>query len=380
MTVVALPWFILVQTGSALKASVAGFAIATSRLGFAVLGGPILDHLPLRISSAATDILSGLGIAAVPLLDATTGLALVPLLMAVAIGTVGELPGLSAKRAMLPDLAARAQLPVERTNGLFEGLDYLAIMVGGPLAGLLIGLANATIVLCLDAATFAISAALVTIAVSPAVAPTLRLARPSYLRELRQGLSLLWNERLLRALALSLSATNLAGAAAMAVVFPVYVRDEIGNATALGLFAAAFGLGALIGSLSYARWATRLRPRAVWLAAFLISPLEYWILLLHHPSTGVIMTGLLAVGILGGMINPLTVTVRQRRTDDETRGRIFTNFSVVVASTPPLGILGAGILISVVGLHTTILILAICSQAAGAALPVIPALRELDKI
>ncbi len=378
LTVVALPWFVLESTGSAAKAGLAGAAILASRLVFGFASGPLVDRFSYRTASVAADGIGAVGIALVPFLHRLTGLPFWQLLLAVCLSAAGDLPGLSARRAMLPALARLAHTRIERANGAFEGLEYLGLILGAPLAGVLIAGLGASNVLWIDAATFAAAALAVAVLVPAGQRRPAAPVRRRYAREALAGIRMLWRDRLLRTPALSLAATNLVGAASVAVVLPVYVREHVGDPVAFGIFVGAFGAGALAGALIYSAWGHRLPRRAIWLLAFMLAPLEYWILVVG-PGVALIAAALFIVGVAGGVINPLTVTVRQERTSPADRGRIFTNFSVVVATTPPLGVLAAGLLVTALGLDETVIALAIAGQLVAALLLLLPSLRDLDR-
>src|SRR5207237_9209110 len=66
-----------------------------------------------------------------------------------------------ARRSMLPELAKAAGLSLARMSAAFEGVTYLALLVGPAVAGVLVSVMGAANVLWIDAATFAFSAALI---------------------------------------------------------------------------------------------------------------------------------------------------------------------------------------------------------------------------
>src|SRR5579884_2954839 len=174
LTMVALPWFVLQTTGSPTKTGLTGFFVALPNFVAGIFGGTLVDRLGFKRSSVVADLVSGLGIAAVPLLYDTVGLAFWQLLALVFVGSLLEIPGLTARRSLLPELAALARQPLERVNAAYEGNQYLSQLAGPPIAGILIGVLGASNVLWLDAASFAISAAVVAVAIP---APGVRAVR-----------------------------------------------------------------------------------------------------------------------------------------------------------------------------------------------------------
>ena len=58
---------------------------------------------------------------------------------------------------LVPGLAEQAGTPIERASGLHDGMNRVAGMVGVPLAGVLMAMWSAPVVLLLDAASFVVA-------------------------------------------------------------------------------------------------------------------------------------------------------------------------------------------------------------------------------
>jgi MFS family permease len=174
MTAMAVPWFVLLTTGSAALTGITGAVIALGSVLAAFFGGPVVDRLGFKKTSVVSDLMSGLTVALFPLLHSAVGLAFWQLLALVFLGSVFDAPGMSARDALMPELAGLAGMPIERANSFDTAIPRLAQFLGPPLAGLLIVALGATGVLWLDAATFAFSAALVAAAVPASAARAAR--------------------------------------------------------------------------------------------------------------------------------------------------------------------------------------------------------------
>jgi MFS family permease len=377
LTAVALPWFVLQTTGSASRTGLTAAAAVLPAFAAGVFGGVLVDRAGFKRVSVAADLVSGIAIASIPLLYQTVGLAFWQILVLVLLGALLEVPGLTARRSLLPDLASAAQWRLERANSAFESTNFLALLLGPPLAGLLIAALGAANVLWLDAATFALSAILVGAAVF-APPPRQRSASSrSYRADLVAGLRFLRADRLLLVLALSLTASNCLLGPFVAVLLPVYARQTTGRATTFGFALAALGAGPLAGALAYGAIGHRLPRRATWLAAFLIAPGELWLLLISPPFP-VLLLALALLGVFSGPINPLLVTIRHERIPEVLRGRVFSTFSALAIGAQPLGLLLAGTLIDVAGFRPTILLLAATAQTLGLLLVFVPTLHGMD--
>src|SRR4051794_25410588 len=106
LTIVALPWFVLESTGSAGKAGLVGASATLPLFTIGILGGTLIDRLGFKRVAVGADLVSGVAILAIPVLYAGPGLALWQLLALVFLGNALNVPALSARRSLLPELAA----------------------------------------------------------------------------------------------------------------------------------------------------------------------------------------------------------------------------------------------------------------------------------
>jgi MFS family permease len=248
ITTLAVPWFVLQTTGSAARTGITLVATTLPMVVAGFFGGALVDRLGPKRMSVLSDLASGATVACIPLLHATAGLSFPVLLALVFLGTLLDAPGMTARKAMMPELAAMATMPLERANAAYQAIMRGSRLLGAPLAGLLIVTLGAGGALWIDAATFAVSAAIVALCL-----PALHLAVTSdepYLRQIADGIRYIRRNRLIRVLVLFVAVTN-AIEAPLAVVFPVYADRVYGSAAALGLIVGASGAGALAGTFLY---------------------------------------------------------------------------------------------------------------------------------
>ena len=153
VAVVALPWFVLETTGSPARTGITAFAATVPLALGAVFAGPVVDRLGARRASVLADLGAGIAIAGVPLLHQLGALEFwVVLLLAFAAGAI-EAPGRTARKAMLPELAQRAHMSLERANSVSTTSEHLGYVLGAPLAGVVIAAAGAPQALWVDAAS-----------------------------------------------------------------------------------------------------------------------------------------------------------------------------------------------------------------------------------
>ncbi len=379
MTIIALPWFVLTTTGSAAKAGLVGFATFLPGLVVGLFGGVLVDHLGFKQVSVVADLVSGLGIVAIPLLYDTVGLSFSQLLVLVFIGSLLKVPSLTAHRSMVPELAEHAGSPLERVNALFESSQNLSLLLGTPIAGLLVASIGARNVLWLDAASFGLSALLVGLVVPATLFARNQFASHGYLHDVLAGLKFIRRDQLLWPMVIVLAASNALSSSIGGVVLPFYVKDAFGSAASLGVMFAALGGGGFLGSTLYGMFAGRIPRRFIWMAAFALMPLELWILTVS-PSVAMIVGAFFVAGIASGPLNPLMVTIRHERSPEELRGRVFSTYSAVAMAAQPLGILVAGSLIEGKGFEFAVVAFAVSAQLLSVMVLLIPAFWQSEYI
>ena len=94
----------------------------------------------------------------VPLLYQTAGLSFPMLVALVFAGAALDIPGVTARRALLPDLAEGARMRPEAMVSSFESMQSVAFIVGPVIAGGLIALIGSVNLLWITATGFFLSA------------------------------------------------------------------------------------------------------------------------------------------------------------------------------------------------------------------------------
>lgn len=372
----AIPWFVLTTTGSATYTALAVFFNFLPIVIAAFLGGVVVDRLGFRTTSIVADLASSAAVAAIPLLHTTVGIEIWQLFALVFVGALLDAPGSTARAALLPDLAESAGMRLERASGIRSGIQQGSKLLGAPIGGILIATIGATNALWLNAASFLVSAAVVALFV--AAPGTTADDRPGgrFFGELADGLRFVWNERVLRALVLTVLVTNLLDAP-LPVVMAVFAEGEYGSAADLGLMYGASGGAALVGSLAYGWRGHRLPRRPLFLVSFTAIPLVYFVLA-TLPSLPVALVAFALVGFVAGPLNPLMFTVTAEIVPTELRGRVFGAVRAGAWAAIPLGILLGGVLVEVLGVATTFLAVGVCYALVVGWGFFNPAFRALD--
>src|SRR4029450_4562090 len=157
MTFLALPWFVLVTTGSATRMSI---VLAVELVPVAVLGipsGTLVSRLGARMTMVIGDAARAPLMLAIPLLH-EAGLLTFPILLAcVFVFGCFLAPYFSAQRLILPELVGDDERTVAQANAFVEGTQRATALLGPSVAGVLIAIIGASNVLYVDAASYFIS-------------------------------------------------------------------------------------------------------------------------------------------------------------------------------------------------------------------------------
>ena len=372
---VAIPWFVLVTTGSATRTGVAAFAATLPLALGALFGGTITDRIGPRATSTASDLVSAGAIAGIPALHTAGALEFWHILALAFVGGLFDAPGQAAREALLPELADRADVSRERASALWTTTEHAGYVLGAPLAGIFIAGFGAPAALWLDAASFIASALLVAGAVPAA---RVALVPAAYLRQLADGLAFVAHDRPLLSLLVLSTLGNFVIGALASVLLPVYAR-ELGGAGQLGLLVGSYGAGGLVGALGYGLAARRIGRHIAVVAIWIVYPAACW-LLATRPSLALAALLLFLIGLLAGVHAPIEQLLRQERTPVELRGRVFSTYMAALAAVVPPAMLVAGLLVDGYGLGAALGAFAAANTALGvlAIVWVAPVLRGND--
>ena len=371
MTALALPWFVLVTTGSATKTT---FIVGAEVLGLALLGlpgGRVLGRIGARRTMILSDSARAPLMALVPILHWTGGLTFELLLaIAFALGALSA-PYFAAQKVIVPELLGEDEERVTEANALFQAATRATMLAGPAVAGILIGLIGATSVLFIDAVSYVISVALVA-AFVPKRPP---IVQEEEHRSVRAGLRFIKQDRLLRvwwpAFALGDAAWT-----AFFISVPVLVLTQFGHhAWIAGWLIASFGVGALIGNfVSFRYLASRYDGLGIIAALVMGQALPLWLLWMDLPAA-VLSALILTSGIANGLVNPSLHAISTLRIPPALRPNVLTVAMVFWAVVNPLGLFVTGPVLDAFG-TTPVLIGFAAMQTAMMSVVAVASLRE----
>lgn len=346
VSMIAIPWLVLVTTGSAARMGVVAAAEMVPYIVASIMGGPVIDRLGARRASIVANLASAVAVGAIA---ATSSLGFAALLLLVAVA--GALRGVAdrSKELLVRPMAEAAEVPLIRVTSLHEAFARGATLLGAPMAGLLIYWTDAATVLWVDAATFVVCGLLVAAFVRPPDTVT-DARRSKYFRSLADGFSYVRHDALLATMLITTFTLNVFASASTAVFIPLWVAEELGSPAGLGLTLGAFSAGALLGSIAFTVLATKVPRYLTFAIGALIGGSPRLLVLGLSDHLVLVMVVTLLSGIGMAAINPVFGAALYEHVPRELQARVI---GVVAASSfagLPLGALLAGELVSGFGL------------------------------
>lgn len=336
MTYLALPWFVLVTTGSAAKMSL---VLAVEILPMALFGipsGMVVERLGARTTMLTCDAARIPLLACLPVLH-SAGILHFPLLLAI-VFLLGcfMAPYFAAQRVILPELVGEDETRIAQANSVIEGGTALAALAGPALAGILIPFLGAANVLYVDAATYAVS-----FCVLAGFVPRTRKLASSAAHGVLGGIRFLLRDRLVGPLSGTVVLINFL-ASGLSAALPYYAYDHFsGNSKVAGLFYTAIGAGALLGSVGAVIVVKRVAPLRLAALAIVTMTLPLWLLPFELPAWGV-MAALFVAMLFAPLVNGPVIGVITARTPVELRPKMMTALMSLATLAAPLGFLVAG--------------------------------------
>lgn len=366
-----LPWLVLLRTGDASAAGIVAAATAAPAFLAAVLGGSLVDRVGRRTMTIVADVGSALSVTLLFVVDSTLGLSLGWFIALGVLGALFDVPGLTARQAMLPEVARLAGMTVDRASGIRQALFGASFLVGPALAGLALAVLPPATVLLLTAGCSVLAAAL-TIALPRALgrAP----ADPDARTGIRAGFAIIRTNSVALATTLLAVGSVFAISPLQAVVLPV-VFQRLDQPALLGLTLSVFAVGLIGGSLAYGVLRV---PRRATLVAALLGSLAGLCGFAVAPVAPVILVSALLVGVGYGLINPLIPVLIAERVPESARGRVLGLQNAGYLAAFPLGALLVGFLVQHVDVQWGAAASAVAWALCVAFALTTPALRRLE--
>ena len=359
----ALP-LVAVLTLSATPAQMGVLAALGSApaLALGLPAGAWVDRLRRRPIMIVTDLASAVLLASVPIAW---------LLGVLRIEQLYVVAALAGALALFFDVAYTSYLPslVEREhivegNSKLSASESVAEIGGSAVAGGLVQVFSAPITMCIDAASFLVSAVSLGLIRKKEPQPAPSEQQPNLRREMVEGLRLQFGHPMLRALAGGATTSTFFGSFYGALYGLYAIRElNIGPAV-LGLLIASGGIGSFLGALLAGSVVKRfgLGSMLVWSRA-LAGALNVFIPLAAGQPLFVAVTFMFIAQIAGDMVSTVysihALSLRQAITPDRLLGRINAGMEFLRGGVATIGVLAGGFLGETIGVRPAVWVAAL---------------------
>jgi predicted MFS family arabinose efflux permease len=369
---IALAFAVLELGGSPSEVGLVLAARTLPLVASLLIGGVVADRLSRRTVMVAADLARLLtqGTLAVLLIAGGASIALIALLAGLGGAATGFFN--PASTGLLPAVVEPGRL--QEANGLRATAMAGGEIVGPLIGGILVAAAGPGWALAVDAASFAVSAALL---VRLRLPPAAVREASTFVADLRAGWSTFRSLTWLWAFVAAAGVGNMVWGA-WSALGPVVAERDLGGAAAWGSILAAMGAGALIGALL----AIRARPRrplvfASATASVLCVPLAF---LAGGAPAVVIAVGALIGGAGMMLSNTVWESTLQRGVPPETLSRVSAYDWFVSLAFQPVGLAIWGPLSTLIGISTALWVAGALIFASSVALLAVPDIRRIDAV
>lgn len=366
---VAVPLLAVSMTRSPGALAFVAAAGSVPWLIFGLGAGVIVDRSARATLMAWLDVIRAIVAAAFTVVVATGHQTILLLALTVFVLASCEVVRDIASHALLPALVDPDVL--QEANGRLVASETVVFEFVGPAVGGLIFASVMSGPFALDAASFAISAALVVQLIRMHGSERVTREASSFLDELREGFHWFVRQRLIRALTIVGTAGN-AAAGGFYALFVLFALQYLSlGAQGYGIVIAVGASGAVVAGLTASRFkAARLR-RAICVSSPVTIAAS--LLLVAFARNVVVATaGLVFFGLVVTLFNVVAMSLRQLLTPAELIGRVTAVHRTMCWGALPIGALLAGTVGEIVGVRAALIA---CGLMPLLALPfVLPAL------
>lgn len=370
MTGIAFPVIaVTFLNATELQMGLLGAADTSAFLIFGLLAGALVDRWIKRKVMIVADIVRMVGIGLIPLLYVLDYLNIYQLMVIGVVGSVATVFFDVSYQSYVPILLPKEYIGLG--NSRLEITSQISGVASPGIVGTLLKFVKAPLLLIFDAFSFAVSAFSLMLIRDKEV-PAVKADRRPITKEIAEGLSFVWNQRLIRAISFTTSTSNLFGTITNTMFALYFFRSMyLGfDAVAFGVMTAFASVGGLLGAST--------TPKLIKLFGegplIVISAVTMGFSQLFIPLSWLMPRELALPALIFNATftsftvltyNITQVTARQRICPKPLLGRMNASIRFMVWGCMPIGALLSGLLGDSIGVIPTMWIGAVCSVFAA---------------
>ncbi len=336
---VALPWLVLQQTGSAAVMGAIMMAGAIPRALLMLMGGAVSDRMSARKIMIATAMARTICVTVIGVLVWLRVLRTWELYaLAVAFG-VSDAFAAPAQTAYMPSLVKREQLVA--ASSVSQSTAQMTTIVGPVPAGFVIKTLGVAWAFFVDAISFLFIIGALWKLPDP---PKSQTARKAMLHSIVEGIAYVGKDVPLRSLMLLVTILNFCIAGPVSIGLAYLTKTRFGSPAVYGIVISAVAAGSLLGALLASVWKIRQRGMMILLVSLALGVCLGSIGLLGKVWS--IASVLLIMGAAAGMVNIHIGAWIMQRIDVAVRGRVASVLMLASFGITPISLAVAGFLVA----------------------------------
>jgi len=350
VSTLAFPLLILALTNSPAQAGFAGALRALPYVIFSLPAGALIDRWDRKRVMILCDTGRALSMASIPVALVLGHLTILQLyLVSLVEGTLFVFFNI-AEAACLPRVVPKEQLPAATAQNM--ATDGITVLLGPSLGGALYT-AGRLLPFVADAVSYVVSV-ISLFFIKVKFQKERVAARRNLWVEIREGLSWLWHQPLIRFIAILTGGNNLISSGYVLIII-VLAQEQHASSFTIGLIFAVGGIGGIVGALI----ATSLQKRLSFAQAIIGTS---WLFALCIPLYAIapnpLVLGIItaATFVSGPVYNVVQFSYRSAIIPDELQGRVNSVFRLIAFGGQPLGLALTGLLIENIGVIPAILV------------------------
>lgn len=367
---IAVAFAVLDLTGSASDTGIAFACWTVAQVSTLLVAGVVADRLPRRLVMVGSDVANVCTRSLMGVLLLTGHAQIWEIFALQALGGAATAFYSPASSGLVPELVSAEHL--QQANAFMGVARNLAFPLGAATGGAIVATIGSGTALIVDAATYAVSALLLSGIRLPARVRA--AATPNFLRELREGWQAWTEHTWVWLLNIWIALYFLITYAPFFVLGPYIAKHDLGGAGPWGTVVTGEGIGALAGALV----GLRLRPSRPWVfvgAIFALTSIQS-VLLAAHSSFLAIAAAALIAGFAFSLGSVIYETGVQRAIAPEKLSRVSAYSWMSAMVFLPLGYALAGPIAERVGMSGYLVFGAVWIVATTAAVFSVPAVRN----
>lgn len=377
MVFIAIPWIALEITGTSTAAGLVVSLTAIPGLLLSPVLGSVIDKFGRKNMASWSELLTVLTSIMIPIFSGFWQLTL-PVLIGIGILRAVVAPGGStARKSLVPDVAAAGKLTLDRANSIHEAIFASGFAIGPALATFCIaamGSANTFWVVAGFGAVSAFFAFL--IKVTEQHEPNDAGEKEPFYIYAVQGFKILFTTPSVLVLMSAIMTLALIYLPTEMLILPT-AYNEMGDPEGLGTVVSAMAFASVFGALFFEQIHKRISYSNILRIGILGVPLSMIPMSQLPPQWAMIFFGLI-LGLVWGPLLPLLNTVIQTKIPANKRGRVFSLEMTVWSAGPMISMVAVGGAVDAFGVKPIYLVLSLGVLIAGILVSTNKYIKELD--